>query len=230
MSEPASSSQRVLGLFAKAPRPGQVKTRLAAAVSTDWAAAVAEAFLHDTIHRILTVEARLTLYFSPPHERPYFEAIAPPGFMLAPQVEGDLGCRMAAFFKEQFGQGAGQVVLVGSDSPTLPMDYVKKAFKLLRQHEIVLGPAIDGGYYLIGCAREMPTIFERTPWGTSQVLHATISAIQHAGYRFTLLPRWYDVDTLDDWRMLQDEVTAKRELGLNPGIPQTERLLQESEP
>jgi len=220
----------VLGLFAKAPRPGQVKTRLAAAVSADWAAAVAEAFLHDTIHRISVVDGRRTLYFSPPDARPYFESIAPPGFTLAPQVEGDLGCRMAAYFAEQFRQGARQVVLIGSDSPTLPLDYVQYSFQALHDHDVVLGPATDGGYYLIGCAREMPTIFERILWGTSQVSRDTISAIQHAGYRLTLLPPWYDVDTLDDWRMLQDEVAMKRELGLNPGIPQTERLLKEFDP
>jgi len=220
----------VLGLFAKAPRPGQVKTRLAAAGSDHWAAAVAEAFLLDTIDRLTKVAAQRSLYFSPPDAGAYFEPPAAHRFTLAPQGQGDLGCRMTAYFAEQFRAGFTKVMLVGSDSPTLPIAYIEDGFAMLDSHDVVLGPATDGGYYLVGCAREAPTIFANIPWGSSQVLRDTIRAIEGAGYRLALLPPWYDVDTLDDWRMLQGHVAALRQAGLDPGVPHTERLLQEPVP
>jgi hypothetical protein len=101
---------------------------------------------------------------------------------------------------------------------------------MLDSHDVVLGPATDGGYYLVGCAREAPAIFANIPWGSSQVLRDTVGAIAGAGCRLALLPPWYDVDTLDDWRMLQGHVAALRQAGLDPGIPHTERLLQEPVP
>jgi rSAM/selenodomain-associated transferase 1 len=220
----------MLGLFVKAPRPGQVKTRLAAAVSNHWAAAVAEALLLDTIERLAKITAERSLYFSPPDASPYFEAVAAHRFTLAPQGQGDLGCRMTAYFAEQFRAGAAKVMLVGSDSPTLPIDYIQDGFAMLDSHDVVLGPATDGGYYLVGCARAAPEIFANIPWGSSQVLQDTIGAIARAGCRLALLPPWYDVDTLDDWRMLQGHVAALRQAGLDPGIPHTERLLQEPVP
>lgn len=220
----------MLGLFAKAPRPGQVKTRLAAAGSDHWAAAVAEAFLLDTMQRLAKVAAQRSLYFSPPDASPYFESLAANRFTLAPQAEGDLGCRMTAYFVEQFRAGAVKAMLVGSDSPTLPIRYIEDAFAMLDSHDVVLGPATDGGYYLVGCAREAPAIFANIPWGSSQVLRETVRAIAGAGCRLALLPPWYDVDTLDDWRMLQGHVAALRQAGLDPGIPHTERLLQEPVP
>ncbi|HEV3079847.1 MAG TPA: TIGR04282 family arsenosugar biosynthesis glycosyltransferase [Gemmataceae bacterium] len=220
----------MLGLFVKAPRPGQVKTRLAAAVSNHWAAAVAEAFLLDTIQRLAKVAAPCSLYFTPPDAGPYFESLAAHRFTLAPQGEGDLGCRMTAYFAEQFRTGATRVMLVGSDSPTLPIAYIQDGFAMLDSHDVVLGPATDGGYYLVGCAREAPAIFANIPWGSSQVLRDTVGAIAGAGCRLALLPPWYDVDTLDDWRMLQGHVAALRQAGLDPGIPHTERLLQEPVP
>ena len=220
----------MLGLFAKAPRPGQVKTRLAAAVSNDWAAVVAGVFLLDTIQRLTKVEAQRSLYFSPPDAGPYFEAVAAHRFTLAPQGKGDLGCRMTAYFAEQFRTGATRVMLVGSDSPTLPIAYIQDGFAMLDSHDVVLGPATDGGYYLVGCAHAVPSIFANIPWGSSQVLRETVGAIAGAGCRLALLPPWYDVDTLDDWRMLQGHVAALRQAGLDPGIPHTERLLQEPVP
>src|SRR5437588_4567968 len=137
----ARAEERALGLFAKAPRPGQVKTRLASAASNHWAAAVAEAFLLDTMQCLAKVAAQRSLYFSPPDAGPYFEAVAEHRFTLAPQGEGDLGCRMAAYFAEQFRAGAAKVMLVGSDSPTLPIEHIEDGFVMLDSHDVVLWPA-----------------------------------------------------------------------------------------
>jgi rSAM/selenodomain-associated transferase 1 len=224
----AGSKNLVVGIFAKAPEPGQVKTRLAVAVSPAWAAAVAEAFLLDVTERLATVAARRVLCFSPTQARGYFESIAGPRFILSPQADGDLGRRMAAFFTDQFHAGAESVVLVGSDSPTMPIAFIEQAFVELERRDLVLGPATDGGYYLIGCRGDLRSIFEGIPWGTSGVLAATLQIIARAHYRVALLPPWYDVDTLDDWRMLRGHVAAMRHAGVDPGVPHTEKLLQES--
>ena len=213
-----------LGLFAKRPQPGRVKTRLAAATSPEWAAAVAEAFLRDTLDRLTAVAARRVLAFAPPDARAYFADLAGGRFDLTPQRDGDLGQRMAAFFQEQFAGGAGAVVLVGADSPTLPVAFVEQAFRELGWADIVLGPATDGGYYLVGCA-QTPPVFDGIDWGSSTVLRDTATRLDDAAGRLAVLPPWYDVDTLDDWRALHGHVAALRRAGLEPGVPHTEALL-----
>jgi uncharacterized protein len=215
---------RVLGMFAKEPRPGRVKTRLAASVSGAWAAAVADAFLLDCLDRFSTVEARRVLCYFPADARRFFESCAAGRFLTTPQTAGDLGARMAAFFAQQFQEGADRVLLVGSDSPTVPLAFIEQAFAMLREADIVLGPATDGGYYLIGCASPMARVFEGISWGTSNVLRETMEMIGRHGHRVSLLPPWYDVDNLDDWRMLQGHLVALRAAGEDPRVPRTERL------
>src|SRR5262249_472880 len=146
---------------------------------------------------------------------------------LVEQSAGDLGQRISNFFAYAFLSGAYSVVLIGSDSPTLPLSFVEWAFAELEQADLVLGPATDGGYYLVGAGRPVPPVFANIPWGTRQVLHGTMALVQKAGLRLALLPPWYDVDTLDDWRMLQGHVLAQRHAGVEPGIPNTEKLLGE---
>jgi rSAM/selenodomain-associated transferase 1 len=214
----------VLGLFAKAPRPGQVKTRLAAASSPDWAARVAEAFLLDLLRRLDQLALPRLLAFSPPAEAAYFRGLAGDRFTLVPQADGDLGQRLAAFFAGQFQAGARAVVVLGSDSPTVPLDFVEQAFQELERADVVLGPATDGGYYLVGCARQVPPLFEEMPWGGGGVLAATVRRLADPRWRLAVLPPWYDVDTLDDWRMLQGHLAALRRAGLDPGVPHTEAL------
>src|SRR5262249_29376397 len=141
---------RTLGVFAKRPDSGAVKTRLAAASSPEWAADVAAAFLHDVLDRLAAVDARRVLAFAPPDARTYFAEAVRGRFDLTPQRDGHLCRRMAAFFQEQLAAGADRVVLVGTDSPTLPVSFVEEAFGGLEHADLVLGPATDGGYYLIG--------------------------------------------------------------------------------
>jgi rSAM/selenodomain-associated transferase 1 len=203
-----------------------VKTRLAAATSADWAARVATAFVLDTVERLAHVEAARVLAFTPPTARSYFAEISQGRFRLTPQADGDLGRRMAAFFDEQFRTGAAAVVLVGADSPTLPLPFIRQAFQELERADVVVGPSTDGGYYLIGCARSVAPLFEGMSWGTSLVLSETMASLRDPEWRLALLPPWYDVDTLDDWRMLRGHVAAQRRAGLDPSVPHTERLLQ----
>lgn len=219
-------STRILGLFAKEPRPGQVKTRLAAATSPDWAARVAEAFLLDAVDRLAAVEARRVLAYTPATAEPYFDGVVRGRFALAPQSDGDLGRRMADFFTEQLRTGAEAVVLLGTDSPTVPLDFIDRAFRELEQADVVLGPASDGGYYLLGCARRLPPIFEAIAWSSSRVLGQTVARLGEPPWRLAVLPPWYDVDTLDDWQMLCGHLDALRRAGGESSWPRITALRQ----
>lgn len=217
-------SLSVLGLFAKKPIAGQVKTRLATATSPAFAAQVADAFLRDTLERLVGVAADRIVAFAPDDEAAYFASLVGDRYRLRPQGDGDLGQRMARFFSAQFAGGAGRVVLVGTDSPTLPLDFIEQAFQELERADLVLGPATDGGYYLIGAARRLPPIFDGISWGGPQVLAQTVARLTSPEWRLTLLPPWYDVDTLDDWRTLQGHLAAMRRAGIDPGLPCTMAL------
>jgi rSAM/selenodomain-associated transferase 1 len=218
------SSQRVLGVFAKWPAVGAVKTRLGSSAGPDWGTRVARAFLLDTLARLGTVAARRVVVFTPLEAEPDFASLVPSGYELRPQCSGDLGARMAAFIAEQLRQGAEAVVLVGADSPTLPVAWVEQAFRELQHADLVLGPALDGGYYLIGCGRRLPPVFEGVAWGTEQVLAQTIARLSDPGWRLALLPPWYDVDTPADWSLLCGHLVALRRAGIDPQAPATEAL------
>ena len=222
-------TQRVVGLFAKWPQPGRVKTRLAATTSDAWAADVAAAFLQDLTERLSVVPARRVLAFAPADAEGLFAAVVGDRFTLVPQADGDLGRRLSSFVGQQLAAGAGSVVVLGSDSPTLPVAHVEQAFAELERADVVLGPATDGGYYLVGCARRVPPIFEGVSWGGPTVLAETVARLADPSWRLAVLPPWYDVDGLDDWRMLCGHLAALRRAGIDPGVPHTERLCQGSQ-
>jgi rSAM/selenodomain-associated transferase 1 len=225
-----AKAARALGVFAKRPGPGEVKTRLAAAASADWASEVHAAFLLDLLDRLDRVELRRWLAYTPAEARPYFERIAQDWWELVPQVAGDLGRRMAAFFQHSFDAGSIATVLVGIDSPTLPLGLIHLAFAELDRADLVLGPCTDGGYYLVGCTPPVPDVFTGIDWGTSRVLEQTIARLREHPRRPALLPPWYDVDTIDDWQTLRGHVAALRLTGVDPQIPRTEALLNAREP
>lgn len=214
---------RILAIFAKDPRAGTVKTRLAESTSPGWAASVAAAFLSDTIQRLNRLADQRFVVISPPDAVAYFGSLAGEQFSIIPQGDGDLGQRLQRFFQPQLHNDS-KVVVVGSDSPTLPVTYVEQAFAALSEADMVLGPATDGGYYLLGLARRLPPIFHGIDWGSEHVLEQTVSRLD-SDCRLALLPPWYDVDTLADWHMFRGHVLAMRRAGLDPGIPHTETLL-----
>jgi rSAM/selenodomain-associated transferase 1 len=220
---------RVLGVFAKWPGPGAVKTRLAVR-NPALGARVARAFLLDTLDRVADLDARRVLVFAPPETHDEFAAIAGSRFRLQAQQAGDLGQRMAAFFSRELASGASQVAVIGTDSPTLPSEFVDQAFAALDTADVVLGPATDGGYYLLGCGRRLPPVFDGIDWGTSRVLEQTISRLAGTTWRVAVLKPWYDVDTPDDWATLSGHVAALRLAGDDPQVPRTEALLSEVGP
>jgi rSAM/selenodomain-associated transferase 1 len=220
------SGERVLGVFAKEPRPGQVKTRLAADTSAEWAARVALAFLQDLLDRLTAVNATRVLAFTPTSAHSFFAELVRSRFLLTPQSESDLGQRMAAFFTQQFANGAERVVLLGTDSPTVPLAFLEQTFEELEHTDVVIGPATDGGYYLIGCTGQAAPIFEGIAWGGNRVLLDTIARLD-VRTGLSVLPPWYDVDTLADWWALRGHLAALRRAGIDPGIPHTEQILPE---
>jgi rSAM/selenodomain-associated transferase 1 len=187
----------LLGMFAKHWTPGRVKTRLAAAIGERQAAEVHRLFVQ-TLQNRFGGEADLRiLAFDPPHGAADFRHAAGRAWELLPQGGGDLGERMAGFFAAGLVR-AEQVVLIGSDSPDLPASYVAEAFEALTTHDVVLGPAADGGYYLVGAAGQVPPIFADIAWSTADVWSQTVQRLEQAHCRWHELPQWYDVDTADD--------------------------------
>jgi hypothetical protein len=215
------SDKRVLALFAKWPRAGDAKTRLG-----DLGAEVARAFLFDSVERYARIDAHRVLAFSPATAEKEFAELVQNRYVLLPQRQGDLGQRLAGFLEDQLRAGAESVVFLGADSPTLPLENVEDAFARLETVDVVLGPATDGGYYLVGCVRHVPPIFDGIVWSSSHVLGDTIATLSDPRWRVSLLPPWYDVDTPDDWAMLCGHVAAMRRCGIDPHLPHTEALMR----
>jgi rSAM/selenodomain-associated transferase 1 len=220
MAEPARD---VLGLLAKWPEAGRVKTRLASATSSLWAARVAEALLADALDRLSNLPLRRILAYTPLEREPEFSRLVRGRFELVQQCGGDLGQRMAEFFAARFAEGARRVVLVGTDSPTMPLEFIQEAFESLVAADIVLGPAADGGYYLVGGTPKMPRIFDSGQWGQSTVLADTVARIPPK-VSLALLPPWYDVDSAEDWNMVRGHLAALRHCRIDVRAPRTERL------
>lgn len=212
----------VFGIFAKRPQPGAVKTRLAESIGDEAAAELYAAFLNDLIDRFRAVADRRVLAFAPQtaSAADCFRSLCRDDYELWPQPQADLGVRMAAFFDHAFHSGAARAVLVGSDSPTLPEDCLAQAFLSLERRDCVLGPAADGGYYLVGLNRPRPDLFDGVDWGGPLVLEQTVQRLQRAKLSLHLLPVWYDVDSAGDLHFLRGHLAAlcaagKPEIALN---------------
>lgn len=195
-----------LGIFAKHWAPGKVKTRLAAAIGPAAASDVYRRFLETLVARFGELAARRTLAYAPPEACEEFAFLAAKGWRLWPQPSGDLGTRMEQFFSTAFASGAQRVVLIGSDSPTLPTEYLREAFERLLTCDVVLGPTPDGGYYLVGASHRAPPIFEGISWSSPTVWRQTVDRLTQAGCRYFALPPWYDVDEIGDLRRLAAEL------------------------
>jgi rSAM/selenodomain-associated transferase 1 len=197
MTAPPPGTGRALAVIAKRPLPGQVKTRLAPAFGAVGAARAAAAMLADTLATVRAVEADRWLCFAPARARAAMAALAP-GFGLLAQPGGGLGARLAACLDGLLAAGAGRVAIVGADTPHLPPATCAAAFALLEEVDVVLGPALDGGYYLVAAKAPAPELFAGVPMGTDRVLAATIGRAEAAGLTVGLLPALRDLDTPDD--------------------------------
>jgi len=216
-----------LGVFAKYPVPGRVKTRLARDIGAECAAQIYEAFVRDLVDRFGATADRRVLAYSPEslEARNWFGPLAATAWHLQAQVTGDLGTRMTAFFRQAFTHGSQRVVLIGSDSPTIPASLIREAFDLLDSHDVVLGPATDGGYYLVGQSGQSRDIFRDVEWSRSSVLSQTIRSVAETGLSLALTSPWYDVDTASDLEMLKGHLAAMKLAASGMLLPRTESLL-----
>lgn len=205
-------------VFARYPEPGRVKTRLAGAIGAGKAATLYRAFLADLALRLGEGPWGFFWAFEPV-DSPFPAEIAGvlPSF---PQIDGDLGARMAGAMRERFVTGDDRVVLIGSDVPHLPPARIHDTFDRLEAGAgLVLGPSEDGGYHLIGARGAVPPVFDAMTWGTADVLERTLDRARAAGLVTDLLPVTYDIDRVEDLRRLAaDPVLAD--------LPATRDVLQ----
>jgi uncharacterized protein len=206
----------MLGVFAKFWQPGCVKTRLAAELGDRAAAELARQFLQTTLDRLDGLADRHEVCFTPADRHAEFRAAVPPEWTLSPQAEGDLGRKMEAFFERAFALGAERVVLLGSDTPSVPRENIDHALAALQRALVVLGPVADGGYYLVGARQSPPPIFHDIAWSTPAVWQQTLATLHqaglHEGVGYALLPPWQDVDTLEDLLALRQELAGCSEV------------------
>lgn len=194
-----------VAIMAKAPRAGEVKTRLCPPFSTTEAAELYRCFLLDKIGQVrMLTKASPAIAYTPEEGRIFFEEFAP-GFVLLPQRGPDLGSRLANTFAQLFAQGYGAAMAIDSDTPTLPPLYLQQAIDLIATPgvDLVLGPSEDGGYYLIGLRKLYRDLFEDMAWSTAEVMPETIRRAETQGLRVACLPTWFDIDTADDLERLQ---------------------------
>ena len=205
-------------LFAKKPAPGAVKTRLQSLMSAHDAVRLYEAMLLDCAAALhATQAAAKVVAFTPAHAEDALRALLDPigVFEYEPQPEGDLGERMEGLMQWVFARGAERVVLIGSDSPSLPAAYIDEGLALLREKEVVLGPSTDGGYYLVGRRKGESRIFQGVAWSTGMVLEQTL--VRLGTQTLGLLPPWYDVDTPADAGFLKVHLEALARAGSTQG-------------
>ncbi len=206
--------KEVLVLLAKAPREGEVKTRLIGKLSAAEVTELYISFLRDTfvLMEYLQDEREalaLALCYTPAGEEEAFEVVEREGCLMLAQRGEDLGDRLSHCFMDFFDLGFDSVAVIGADSPTLPADYVFEAFERLSdEDDVVLGPAEDDGYYLIGMRKFRREIFADIPWGTGGVLSATNDRVRDAGLKLNLLPTWYDVDTPAELDRLKADIDS----------------------
>jgi rSAM/selenodomain-associated transferase 1 len=215
---------KALIVVAKQPAAGQTKTRLCPPLTGPTAAMLYECFLRDTLAVIRQVDGvRRMIAYLPEDAAGYFRDLAP-DMELTPQRGADLGERLANLLGDTLAGGAQQVVVMDSDSPTLPVHYVNQAFTTLDGPcDVVLGPCDDGGYYLIGLKQPQPRLLREVPMSTPTVVRDTLALAAELGLRAALLPTWYDIDTAAELLRLEREL-----LTLPPEIcPATRRMLAE---
>jgi len=192
---------RGLIIFIKYPQPGQVKSRLAKDFDSDFAAGLYKAFVLDILECAVNGDWQLRIYFDPPEKEAEIKKLFGNDHEYRPQRGADLGTRMKNAFADCFSEGFKSVVLIGSDFPDLHLKIIEDAFALLdSSSDAVIGPAVDGGYYLIGLKTEMflPDIFFGLPWSTVSVFSETVKILKTCGQRTEILQEWHDVDTRDD--------------------------------
>jgi len=195
--------EAVLAIFAKVPEPGSVKTRLIPELGPERAAELAEAFLEDTVRRTRRLEwAECIVAATAPIERAYFRP-----HEVWMQSEGDLGERLEKVLRLALKRRKS-VFAIGSDTPNLPLEFFDHARVALKDADAVLGPSLDGGFYLIGLKDCPIGMLEGIQWSHSSTLAATMAKLDQFGMKTALIQPWFDVDSHDDLERLRRQLAA----------------------
>jgi hypothetical protein len=197
----------------KAPRAGEVKTRLAQILSEADAASLAACFAQDAVASARRIARDVIVAYTPSDGRHILRSILPHDLLWMEQEGAGLGARLGAAVGRAAALGFSPLIVTGTDSPTLPPVLIETAIGALGRDEVdlVLGPTEDGGYYLVGLSRPVPHLFQNIAWSTSLVYQQTVDTAARLGLRIRELPRWYDVDVPADLLRLRDELLADRE-------------------
>ena len=207
---PALMSERLI-IFTRFPQPGKTKTRLIPILGKQGAADLQRQMTEHIISTVGVASKRAGLTVGVCYEGGNAGSMREwlgPQFIYRPQGSGNLGQRINKAFKEAFEAEIEAVVIVGSDIPEISADIIQRAFRALRNNDLVLGPAHDGGYYLIGVQRAAafranPLLFRRIKWGSDEVLAQTLDTAGALGLSFVLLEFLADIDRPEDLQVWQ---------------------------
>lgn len=191
------SQRNTLIVFVKNPEKGKVKTRLASVSGDDAALRIYQFLLEKTRSAALGVGCSRLLCYS--EYVPATDNWPDTAFLKAVQSPGDLGQRMTSAFHQAFHSGAQKAIIIGSDCPELDSRLIREAFEALDNTDFVIGPARDGGYYLLGMKQFTPEIFREVPWSTATVAEDTLQIVHSLDKDYTLLPQLSDIDEYEDW-------------------------------
>jgi rSAM/selenodomain-associated transferase 1 len=190
-----------LVVFARTPQPGAVKTRLSAVLSAASAAALHAAMVTDLIAQLQTLRPAVEIEL---HTTEATDAFSFPHVVMRVQAAGSLGERLGAAIVEALdAEGRPAVVVMGSDSPTVPLAYIQSL--LATEADVAIGPASDGGYYAIACRRAHPNMFDGVTWSAPTTEDETVAAIEKCGLTVARGPEWYDIDTPADLQRLAND-------------------------
>jgi rSAM/selenodomain-associated transferase 1 len=214
-----------IAVMAKASVAGRTKTRLVPPLSADEAAELNTAFLRDVADNLLAASVLASISpwmaYAPAGSEAFFKSNLPAGIGLIETVAPDLGACLLQTADTLLSAGHGTVCLVNSDSPTLPVGYIVAAATVLAApgDRIVIGPATDGGYYLIGMKRAHRQLFRDVDWSTERVLRQTLARADELHLPVVALPSWYDVDDAASLRQVMGELFEDRPLRPAGGVP-----------
>lgn len=213
-------------VMVKAPVPGTVKTRLVPPLTAESAAALAAAFVQDAVRNARQIADVLVAY-SPADGNLLLESLLPDGLHWTEQQGDNLGERMSAAMADAAASGFSPLVVIGTDSPTLPPARIAEAIQTLQSGtaDVVFGPTEDGGYYLVGARQPQPGLFDGVAWSTEAALTQTAANAARLNLRCHLLPAWHDVDTGEDLVRLRRELEA--DLAVRERVPATAQWAQD---
>ena len=202
------NDKRCVILFVKLPEKGKVKSRLAQRMDEDLVLRLYENMVLDTIDMLTRGRFPFLICFTPPGARDRIMEWLGQGYRALPQTGDDLGDRMENAFERVFSEDVEDALLIGSDIPGLTAEVMDEAFTALLKNEAVIGPAGDGGYYLIGFRKRSfkPVIFHDMVWSTKTVFRETMDKLHDASSKVHVLPELTDVDTMEDLKTLMSQV------------------------